>query len=139
MLKLKHVSRFDYEFLYQLLAERDPRANISHQKIATFEQHVRFVKSKPYSRWYIIKYDDQNAGSIYLTHMNEIGIFLKKEFHGKNIGKRALNLLIALNPREKYLANISPKNKKSIRFFKKNRFQLVQYTYELRKKKNIAP
>ena len=138
VITLKPISKTDHQFLYELLAERDPRANISHIKMPTFQQHVRFVKSKPYSRWYIIKYDDQNAGSIYLTHMNEIGIFLKKEFHGKNIGKKALNLLMQLNPRERYLANVNPRNRKSIRFFKKNGFQLIQYTYEIRKKKHVV-
>jgi len=131
-INLKPVSSGDHEFLYQLLLERDPRANISHRKMPTFQQHVKFIKSKPYSKWYIIKYDNQDAGSIYLTYMNEIGIFLKKEFHGKNIGKKALNLLIKSNPRDRYLANVSPKNKKSNRFFKKNGFQLIQYTYVLK-------
>jgi RimJ/RimL family protein N-acetyltransferase len=65
--------------------------------------------------------------------MNEIGIFLKKEFHGLGFGNKALRLLMKQNPKKRYLANISPHNKKSIEFFKKNGFSLIQYTYELRK------
>ena len=133
MITLKNITKENHRFLYELLAERDPNANISHRKMPTFRQHVNFIKSKPYSRWYIVKDNDQDVGSVYLTHMNEIGIFLKKELHGKNIGEKALKLLMESNPRERYLANVSPKNKKSIKFFKKNGFQLVQYTYELRK------
>lgn len=133
MVKLRPVSRVDYEFLYQLLSERDPRANISHRKMPTFQQHIKFVDSKPYSKWYIIIVNNKKAGSIYLTHMNEVGIFLKKEFHRMGFGNKALRLLMKQNGKKIYLANVSPHNKKSIEFFKKNGFSLIQYTYELRK------
>ena len=39
--------------------------------------------------------------------------------------------MISKNPKKSYLANINPKNSKSIRFFKNNRFRLIQNTYEL--------
>ena len=133
--KLKPVSKTDYEFLYQLLSERDEFINISHKKMPTFSQHVRFVKSKPYSKWYIIIFNNQKVGSIYITQINEIGVFLKKEFHKIEIGEKALRLLMEINPEERYLANINPRNKRSINFFKKNGFNLIQYTYELRIKK----
>ena len=51
---LKSVTKLDVEFLFNLLKERDPRANISHNKMPTYDEHVNFVKSKPYSKWYII-------------------------------------------------------------------------------------
>ena len=130
--KLKPVSKMDYEFLYQLLSERDEFTNISHKKMPTFSQHVRFVKSKPYSKWYIIIFNNQKVGSIYITQINEIGIFLKKGFHKIGIGGKVLRLLMEINPEERYLANINPRNKRSIDFFKKNGFNLIQYTYELR-------
>ena len=131
---LKLVTDNDYEFLYKLLAERDPSANISHKEMTTYQQHVKFVKSKPYSKWYIIYYDNQRAGSIYLTEINEVGIFLVGEFQGMQIGNKALHLMMQLNPRKRYLANVSPSNKKSIEFFKKNHFHLIQYTYEINRK-----
>lgn len=130
-IQLKKITESDYKFLYVLLQERNPKANISHRKMPTYTEHKKFVMSKPYSRWYIIKYESENAGSIYLTRQNEIGIFIKKEFQNKGIGKEALQLLIKKNPRSRYLANVSPKNLKSIEFFKKNRFKLIQYTYEM--------
>ena len=34
------------------------------------------------------------------------------------------------NKQKRYLANVSPKNKKSIQFFKHNGFKLIQYTFE---------
>ena len=43
---------------------------------------------------------------------------------------KVLELIIEKNGPRRYLANISPKNTKSINFFKKNGFNLVQNTYE---------
>ena len=129
--KLRPVKKSDCLFLYVLLKERDPRANISHKKMPSFMQHVKFVLSKPYSKWYVIVESENDVGSIYLTKNNEIGIFIKKNMQGRGIGFKALKLLIEKNPRDRYLANVNPKNKKSIQFFKNNGFNLIQYTYEL--------
>ena len=133
VVKLKIVSKSDYRFLYDLLMERDTRVNISHKKMPTYNQHVSFVSAKPYSKWYVILYDVNKAGSIYLTSQNEIGIFIKKSFQNKQLGNIALHKLIQKNPKKRYLANVNPKNKKSISFFKKNGFKLIQYTFELSK------
>ena len=135
-IKLKPVSKSDYRFLYDLLMERNPRANISQKKMPTYNEHVSFVSAKPYSKWYVILYRVNKAGSIYLTSQNEIGIFIKKSFQNKQIGNIALRKLIKKNPKKRYLANVNPKNKKSIRFFKNNGFKLIQYTFELSKIKN---
>ena len=132
-LKLKEVDEKDVQFLYNLLEERKPVTYISHKKMPTYEEHVNFVKSSPYSKWYIIEVDGERSGSIYLTKQNEIGIFLNEGLQEKGIGSNALNVLIGKNPGLRYLANINPENKKSIKFFKKLGFTLIQYTYELNK------
>ena len=133
VVKLKIVSKSDYRFLYDLLMERDTRVNISHKKMPTYNQHVSFISAKPYSKWYVILYGASKAGSIYLTSQNEIGIFIKKSFQNKQIGNIALHKLIQKNPKKRYLANVNPKNKKSIQFFKNHGFKLIQYTFELSK------
>ena len=133
-IKLRLVSRLDYRFLYNLLKERDPLANISHKKMPSYHEHVLFVSSKPYSKWYVILYGANKVGSIYITTQNEIGIFIKKSFQYKQIGSVVLKKLIQKNPKKRYLANVSPKNKNSINFFKKNKFKLIQYTFELNNK-----
>ena len=133
VVKLKIVSKSDYRFLYDLLMERDTRVNISHKKMPTYNQHVSFVSAKPYSKWYVILYGVNKAGSIYLTSQNEIGIFIKKSFQNKQIGNIALHKLIQKNPKKRYLANVNPQNKKSMCFFKNNGFKLIQYTFELSK------
>tara|TARA_B100001167_G_C16703663_1_gene272939 strand:- start:320 stop:736 length:417 start_codon:yes stop_codon:yes gene_type:complete len=123
----------DYSFLYNLLKERNPQTNISHKKMPSYAQHVKFVNSHPYAKWYIIEKGGEGVGSVYLSKQNEIGIFLKKKFQNQAIGNTVLDLIIKKNPRKRYLANINPKNKKSISFFKKNKFRLIQYTFELNK------
>ena len=135
LISLKSVTNFDVKFLFDLLKERDPRVNISHRKMPTYNQHTKFIKSKPYSKWYIILKSKQKIGSIYLSKNDEIGIFLSKKFQGKNVGNFALNELMKKNPRKRFLANVNPKNKKSISFFKNNNFKLIQYTFEKAKRK----
>lgn len=129
-IQLKKITKSDYRFLYVLLSERNPQANISHKKMPTFAEHKKFILSKPYSKWYIIKFRNQNAGSVYLTKQNEVGIFIKNEFQNQGIGNLTLQLLFEKNPRSRYLANVSPNNPESTEFFEKNGFKLIQYTYE---------
>ena len=133
-ISIRSVKKSDSNFLYELLKQRDPRANISHKKMPSFKQHENFIQSKPYSKWYIIQSSKNNVGSIYLSKNNEIGIFLIKKNQNKGIGENALKLLIEKNPKARYLANVNPKNKKSIDFFNKNGFKLIQHTYELENK-----
>ena len=130
-IKLTSVTKNDALFLYNLLKERESNINISHKKMPTYAQHMKFIESKPYSKWYIIKLSNKKIGSAYLSKQNEIGIFIIKNMHQQKLGTSVLNILIKKNYRKRYLANINPKNKKSIGFFKKNGFKLVQYTFEL--------
>lgn len=133
-ISIRSVKKSDSNFLYELLKQRDPKANISHKKMPSIKQHENFIRSKPYSKWYIIQNSKNDVGSIYLSKNNEIGIFLIKKNQNNGIGVNALKLLIEKNPKVRYLANVNPKNKKSIDFFKKNGFKLIQHTYELENK-----
>jgi len=127
---LKSVTKSDAKFLFELLQERDPRANISHKKMPSYDEHLNFINSKPYAKWYVIIKSKEKIGSIYLSKNDEIGIFLSKNHQGMNIGYLALNELIKKNPRKRFLANVNPNNKKSISFFKNNGFKLIQHTFE---------
>ena len=135
IIDLKQVIKTDYRFLYQILKEREMDTNISHKKMPTYNEHIDFVQSKPYSKWYIIYFGRKKVGSVYISKQNEIGIFIKRKFLKKGIGTKVLKIILEKNPKKRFLANINPKNKKSIEFFKKNRFKLLQKTYELQVKK----
>ena len=130
--KLKQVTKNDALFLYELLKNKDPNANISHKKMPSYDEHVEFVMSKPYTNWYVIEYDKKNVGAIYLSKQDEIGISVKRDYKYDQIAKPALKLLIKLNPRKRYLANVSPKDVRSQEFFLKNGFNGFEYVYEIK-------
>ena len=130
-LELKSVTKTDVRFLYNQLKERDPKINISHKRMPSYSEHTRFVLSKPYSKWYIIYYKNRKVGNVYLSKMNEIGIFILKTIKVKGLGSLVLEQVLKKNPKTRYLANVNPNNIKSAEFFKKNGFTLIQHTYEL--------
>ncbi len=130
--KLKQVAKNDILFLYELLKNKDPSTNISHKKMPSYDEHVEFVMSKPYTNWYIIECDKKNVGSTYLSKLDEIGISVKRDYKYDQIAKPALKLLIKLNPRKRYLANVSPKDVRSQEFFLKNGFNSLEYVYEIK-------
>lgn len=135
-LKSVYVTPGAHEALYELLGERDETINISHRRMPSWTEHVKFVRSKPYKSWDFVVFGSEIVGSIYLSKQNEIGVFLFKKHQGKGYGFRAVKLLKAKHPRvERFLANVNPRNRGSIRFFEGMDFRHIQNTYELRRKK----
>jgi RimJ/RimL family protein N-acetyltransferase len=118
--------------LYQMLRVRPPEASISHRELPSFQQHRRFVRSMPYSAWYLIKVGNDFIGAIYLTRADEIGIFVFADYQGMGHAPEAIRLLLRKHPRARYLANVNPANGKSIRLFRRLGFTLLQHTYEHR-------
>jgi len=129
-LKLKIVSIGDYDFLYDLLNERLQYVNISHKKMPTKKQHIKFVNSKPYSKWYIILFNNIKIGSVYLSKQDEIGLHIKQDWAWKGLESLALKQLMMKNSCPRYLVNTNPKNKRLISLLKKHKFKLLQQTYE---------
>jgi hypothetical protein len=132
-IKLNQVTKNDTLFLYDLLKNKDPNANISHKKMPSYDEHVKFVMSKPYTNWYIIEYDKMKVGAIYLSKQDEIGISVSNDYEYDQIVKPALKLLMKLNQRKRYLANTSPKDVRSQEFLLKNGFTSLEYVYEMKK------
>ncbi len=130
-INLNQVTKNDTLFLYDLLKNKDSNANISHKKMPSYDEHVEFVMSKPYTNWYIIEYDKKNVGAIYLSKQDEIGISVNNDYEYDQIAKPALKLLMKLNQRKRYLANTSPKDVRSQEFLLKNGFTGLEYVYEM--------
>ena len=131
-IELKQVAKNDMLFLYELLKNKDPNANISHKKMPSYDEHVEFVMSKPYTNWYIIECDKKNVGSIYLSKQDEIGISIDNDYEYDKIARPALKLLVKLNPRKRYLVNVSPDDIRSQEFLLKNGFTGLEYVYEMK-------
>ena len=142
-IKLIQILPKHYKFLYNLLSERIPYENISHKKLPSYANHVKFVKSKPYSKWFLIEYGDKLIGSVYLSKNNEIAIWIKKYLKDPKsiIRKKILQEILTKFRRKKYFANVNPRNKKLINFYKKNEFKLIYFTFEIKCKKdeNVKP
>lgn len=122
---LDFYSTKEYQFLYGLLEERRPWQNISHKKMPTFEEHIKFVDSKPYKHWYLIKRDLSNEyiGAVYISKQDEIGLFLLDKHQHKGFGKIVLDgLYIIHSDIGIFYANIAPLNSASMSFFCNNGF-----------------
>lgn len=117
--------------LYALLKERPALMSISHRQMPSFSQHCRFVRSKPYKEWCFILKDGLRVGTIYLSRMNEIGIFLFKFHRHKKIETQAVKAFIATHRKLNLLANVSPGNREYARLFRAMGFKQVQNTYSL--------
>lgn len=115
--------------LFDLLLERTPEQSISHLKMPTYDEHVAFVRSKPYQAWYLILHQQVFVGATYLTRQREIGLFIFNAYQDKGFGSLAL---IEMRCRHgEILANISPYNTASQEFFSKHGGKLIQLTYRL--------
>ena len=127
------IKKSHYKFLYRLLQERDDSINISHRKIPEYTDHCMFWELKPYPQAHIISYTDEAgcgfemAGYCYVTDRNEIGIFLDKPHQGVGLGKAVVQTLLEMMEGDA-IANISPRNYRSRKFFEDLGFELVQLT-----------
>lgn len=119
------------QFLYELLKERPPEANISHRALPTFDEHHAFVRSFPYANWYIIEVDGAMAGSVYATTRQEIGIHIYTPFRRKKLASEAVLWLIHAQDLDRPLANVAPGNLKSHALFTKLGGKVIQHTYLL--------
>lgn len=122
------------QFLYDLLKERKIIESISHRWHPTFSEHCYFVRKKPYEKWYLILTDVTTGivpvGSIYITHGNELGIFLKKEFKRRGIGREAVKEIMKMHPKSEWFANVSPHNPDSVAFFESLGFRQLQVSLQ---------
>lgn len=120
-------------FLYRLLKERPPEANISHRSMPALENHKSFILAHPYTAYYLVFPEAKGdpVGSIYLTKQDEIGIAIAAEHARKGYAVAAIQALMKKHPRKKYLANIAPMNDPSHKLFQGMGFELIQMTYAI--------
>jgi len=126
---LRHITSDDFKFLYDLLLDRDPRINISHKSMPTYEEHCKYWLSRPYVWDRLIWCGPERSGYCYVTQHSEIGIFLASNYQGKKIGPAVIRTILDKFKSFRLLANISPFNGRSRRFFESLGFKLIQMTY----------
>jgi RimJ/RimL family protein N-acetyltransferase len=140
LVNVRHV-RDAAQFLWQLLKERPPEANISHREMPSWDEHAAFVQYHPYRVWYLIEQAGEFVGAIYVTRKWEIGISVAEEHRGRSFGTWAVRKVIEKwtkdvrgqmsVQRRAFLANIAPANESSKRFFESLGFRHVADVYAL--------
>jgi len=103
---------------------------IEQAKQNTRIDHVSYIGSRPYQIWYLIYDAEICVGQVYLSKNNELGVQIFKEFQNRGYGQMALNFMIETYKSINLLANINPKNEKSIKLFEKLGFKHIQNTYK---------
>jgi len=88
------------------------------------------MQAHPYRFWYLIMANKHPIGAIYLSHRDEIGIFIFYAYRGAGFGPEAIRQLMYKHPRKRFLANIAPRNAASILLFRRLGFTHLQNTYE---------
>lgn len=116
--------------LYRLLKERTPQQSISHEQMPTWDEHVAYVRGRPYPHWYLIEVYDERVGMIYISQRREVGIGILSEHQRRGYGSAALAQLRTLHPGPLY-ANVAPLNWASHAFFRKAGGVIAQATYRL--------
>ena len=128
------------QILWDLLAEREPSASISHRKMPTMGEHLAFVeKMDPdnghlydrYMIWDLIEVDGRIVGSIYLTQDDEIGISIFKAHQRKGYATAAIKKLMVECMVGPFYANVAPTNTASRAMFEKLGFKVIQQTLML--------
>ncbi len=71
------------DLLYQQLCSRNH--SISHVGLPSFQDHQEFVANHPYRAWYIITFDNNILGSVYIQYDNSIGLNCCEEISVKQL------------------------------------------------------
>ncbi len=134
-----------YDWLKERSEEEDDYVNISHRKLPLYGDHVKFFTERPYRFWeFITAIDladkDCPLGYVSAGFDNTIGIMLARKYRGRGFGPQALQLFLETHEPNKavpsirpgsWIANINPKNERSIAVFGKAGFTHLQNTYIL--------
>ena len=114
--------------------------NISHLNQIDFLEHEEFFQNHPYRNWYLIKFQSDYIGTLYLSNENIIGInFIK---YNEVYLKRTINFVIKehqpLPPiksirSDSFLINVHPENSKLSSFLVDNGAIHIQTTYKFGK------
>ncbi len=134
------------DLLYELLKARPAKANISHKKMPTPEQHEKFVRNHPYHDWCLIEIGgsawepipETFIGSTFLSKPaqpsvvgEELHVEVFGAYKGHGYPEHALKLMMQKHPRSRYVANTAITNYVSMALFDKLGFSECQRTFEL--------
>ena len=127
-----------YELLRERSVEKDVYLNISHRALPTWREHLKFFRSHTFRAWYLIDAGNEFVGYVSLTKLNEIGVIIMRAHREHGYATEAVRLLLAKHkplpavPSVRvlgFVANVHPKNARSIKLFCSLGFRHVQNSY----------
>jgi RimJ/RimL family protein N-acetyltransferase len=142
LIEASYTSSDHLGYLYSMLRHRldEPDCNISHTVLPTWKQHVAFLRTRPYRQHFIITEGDGPLylGVCYVSHQDEIGIWIDPLHRRHGLGRTILEILIRRHERNTSCglkANVAKTNFASALFFLRNGFVLMeqqdrQYVFE---------
>lgn len=129
-------SKNQINILYELLEKRAHK--ISHFVMPSFKVHQKFIKYHPYRKWFLIKFDKEYVGSLYIKDDNSIGLNLQKnenylvksclKFIKKNFKPKPS--IPSMVP-EYFFVNVSASNNELIKILKKRSLKQIQISFKI--------
>jgi hypothetical protein len=107
-----HIRDDDFGWLYALMAHRDPRANISHSWLPTWEDHCAYWKDKR-DRWecrIVSTAKGERIGYYYVTDKDEIGVHVNECARLNGYDAAILKYIVSTHAGKRLLANVAPNN-----------------------------
>tara|TARA_B100000963_G_C22183966_1_gene475702 strand:+ start:80 stop:535 length:456 start_codon:yes stop_codon:yes gene_type:complete len=127
---------------FNLFKLRPSYHRISASKSIAFKNHLKFVKSRIYRKWFIIKFNENYIGTLYFTFENSIGYFIldKYLYMTNEILRKSFRIIKPLPKKlsikqDYFTINISSKNKKYKKIIKNSGGKEIQNTYIFRRVK----
>ena len=135
VIKLRKLTRKDWDFVLKLRNRREYRDFFYHQNPISKSEHYNYMKKQQnnsnYVCW-IITYNDEDVGFIRILD-NDISIAIEKKYHGKGIGSKTIKLVEKEAKKlgiKRLVGRVMIQNEISKKIFLKNNYQLKMYWYE---------
>ncbi|MDJ0683773.1 MAG: hypothetical protein QNJ84_03665 [Alphaproteobacteria bacterium] len=125
------------DHLFELLKAR--RHRISHQDLPSFAEHKRFVEAHPYRVWYLVKWDGDLVGGVYLGEDNAIGVNIEDRAVDACLGPALDKIIQEFDPLpsipsvrpNRFYINVPPSNAALIAGLEKRGCALLQLSFAL--------
>jgi RimJ/RimL family protein N-acetyltransferase len=134
-IKLKKISRDDWDFILKLRNKKEYRGFFIQQHTISKKEHYQYMTQEEnnpnYFCWIILK-DSIKIGYVRILD-NDVGIAIENKYHGKGYGANALLLLekeakkIGLT---KLVGRVMIHNESSKKIFLNNDYKLKLHWYE---------
>ena len=139
LIKVDFKNPLHNKLLYEFLKKRE--FNISHKNLPTYQNHLKFVKNNPYRKWFLISYNFETIGSIYILYDNGIGIDIPK-INYKIIGDILKIVFLKIKPLKavpsirtnNFHINVASKNNSMYKSVIHSGGVLKQHSFEFEKK-----